>query len=96
MGQWKPRQAYHRATQAETRECHLQQLPNKRPAKIQLVLAVLGGNFSSTWSKTPEVIALLLDRGANAGAQKDDGQTAFDIVEENEHLRNTEAYELLQ
>ena len=42
------------------------------------------------------VIGLLLDKGANTKVKKADGKTAFDLVEESKHLRNTEAYELLQ
>ena len=41
-------------------------------------------------------IGLLLDKGTNTKAKKADGKTAFDLVEESKHLRNTEAYELLQ
>ncbi|MEG9861823.1 MAG: hypothetical protein V6Z81_04885 [Parvularculales bacterium] len=46
-------------------------------------------------SKTPAVVELLLAHGADGRAQDKKGKIPFDYAEDNEALKNTKAYWLL-
>ena len=43
-------------------------------------------------SETPEVVQVLLDAGADPKARTKDGQTVFDLIGKNPHLRGTNVY----
>ena len=45
---------------------------------------------------TPEAIATLIEAGADGKAKNKDGRTPFDLAEDNEQLKGTEAYRLLK
>ena len=44
----------------------------------------------------PEVITILLDAGADGKAKNDQGKTAFDEAQQNQNLKDTDAYRQLQ
>ena len=46
-------------------------------------------------NQNPEVIKVLLDAGADGKAKSNEGKTAFDYAKENEHIKGTEIYWLL-
>ena len=43
-------------------------------------------------NKTPTVVPALLDAGANPKAETNEGKTAFDLIQEDEKLKGTDAY----
>ena len=43
-------------------------------------------------NKTPTAVTALLDAGADPKAETKDGKTAFDLIQENEKLKGTDAY----
>ena len=47
---------------------------------------------SAVFNKTPTVVTALLDAGANPKAETNEGKTAFDLMQENEKLKGTDAY----
>ena len=62
--------------------------------------ARMGGNgtplhVAALESSNPSVIVALIEGGADIGARDDDGMTAFDYAKENEALKGTDAYWLL-
>ncbi|SAY39012.1 hypothetical protein FLM9_1059, partial [Candidatus Synechococcus spongiarum] len=46
-------------------------------------------------SESPAVVKALLDAGANLEAKDQTGQTARDLIRENDDLRGTDVYRLL-
>lgn len=49
-------------------------------------------HWAARFSKKPEVVLVLLKLGADPKARTDSGITAWDLIQENEALRNTPAY----
>ena len=47
---------------------------------------------AARWTENPEVIIALLDAGADGTAVNHDGETPFDLAQDNEALAGTEAY----
>ncbi|HCW45175.1 MAG TPA: ankryin, partial [Planctomycetes bacterium] len=43
-------------------------------------------------SSTPEIVALLIEKGADALAKDEEGKKAIDHAQENEKLKGTPAY----
>ncbi len=50
---------------------------------------------AAAFNQNPEVIKVLLDAGADGKAKSNEGKTAFYYAEKNEHIKDTEAYWLL-
>ena len=48
--------------------------------------------YAARSNKNPDVIKVLLEAGADGKTRNDSGETAFDLAEENEHLKGTDAY----
>ena len=48
--------------------------------------------MSSKAPKVVKVVMALLDAGANPKAETNDGKAAFDLMQENENLKGTDAY----
>ena len=48
--------------------------------------------FAARYTETPQVITLLLEAGADGKAKDEDGYTAFDWAEDNDSLKDTDAY----
>ena len=46
-------------------------------------------------SETPENLKVLLDAGADASIKDTDGKTAWDLAQDNEKLKGTNAYWML-
>ena len=46
----------------------------------------------ATVNTNPAVVMVLLDTGADAKAKAADGLTAWDLIQQNEKLKDTEAY----
>ena len=44
------------------------------------------------YNKKPAVITALLEAGANPKARDYEGKTAFDLIEDNDELKNTDIY----
>ena len=44
---------------------------------------------------TPEDLKVLLDAGADASMEDSDGKTAWDLAQDNEKLKDTDAYWML-
>lgn len=49
-------------------------------------------HMTAALSKKPEVVLVLLELGADPKARADAGETAWDLIQRNEALRNTPAY----
>lgn len=49
-------------------------------------------HFAALRSSSPEAVLLLLQLGADANAKALDGSTPWDLIQENEKLRNSSAY----
>ena len=47
---------------------------------------------AAAFSSTPEIVMLLLAKGADALAKDEDGKKAIDHAEENDKLKDTKAY----
>ncbi|MGA2761807.1 MAG: ankyrin repeat domain-containing protein [Spirochaetia bacterium] len=52
--------------------------------------------FAAVYNENPEVLATLLDAGADAKAKNGRGNTAFDYARNNYSLRSTEAFRKLE
>ncbi len=52
-------------------------------------------HIAATKADNPDVITMLLDAGADGSARTGDGQTAWDLAQDNEALRGTKAWRLL-
>ena len=48
--------------------------------------------FAARFNENAEVVQLLLDAGADATATNEDGETAWDLIQENEALEGSPAY----
>ena len=64
-------------------------------------LEVSGGDgwtplmWAARTNENPEVLQALLDAGADATAINDDGDSAWDLIQENEALKGTNVYQRL-
>lgn len=47
---------------------------------------------AARYTDNPEVITVLLEAGADGTLTSDEGKTAFNYAEENDHLKNTKQY----
>ena len=52
-------------------------------------------HWAALANANPSVIAALIEAGADPGARDDAGKTPFDYAKDNEALKGTEAYWLL-
>jgi ankyrin repeat protein len=48
--------------------------------------------IAANYSSTPEIVTLLLEKGADALAKDEDGKKAIDYAKENDQLKDTKAY----
>ena len=49
-------------------------------------------HWAAGWSDSPAVLVALLEAGADAGTRDTYGQTPWDLIQDNEALRGTDAY----
>jgi len=57
-----------------------------------------GGETALMWAArdgTPEHLKVLLDAGADASIKDTDGKTVWDLAQDNEKLKDTDAYWML-
>ena len=47
---------------------------------------------AARFNDNPAVVVILLDAGADPKAKTGSGRTAFDLIQENEGLKDTDAY----
>jgi ankyrin repeat protein len=52
--------------------------------------------YAAWFNPNPDVARLLIDKGANVNASDKDGKKALDYAGENENLKGTDVYRLLQ
>ena len=48
--------------------------------------------WAAGYNENPEVLQVLLDAGADATAKNEGGETAWDLIQDNEALKGSKAY----